>query len=291
MDNMNDHSKLEVKQKQIAQRIANSLLKGANVPFSLEKRDLVARIIIELAPSHIIKVATSKKKKKNSSIRNVDSHSFFGTKKVSIRINKDTVLHFDKRDKSFQPKLEYVGEIRGPWAQKRGPRNINYAKLKSIQLVKPLMTRGSVGMARDLLQYDNAEEKTKIPKSWKSLNRDDFKKKIMDYISKSKYRNIKGLAEYLGINPVTISRMWSEEGRTELKIIVAVCIALEIPSSDASNIIKDSGYVLRNTPTERMYKALLFFCEDGDVLKCNELLDALGCDLLPCAKPEELKEN
>ena len=86
---------------------------------------------------------------------------------------------------------------------------------------------------------------------------------------------VEQLAERAGVSTKTVQRMRNEAGyRPTLKNLVAVCLAMNLPPMDSTQLLHLSGYILNSSEEEQLYELLLSMCWMASMEEINELLDS-----------------
>lgn len=112
---------------------------------------------------------------------------------------------------------------------------------------------------------------------------EDFKA-IFEAKIKKKY-TYKYLESVSGIDARTIRRIKNEYNRRpKLSHLIALCVAVDLPSSDCTNLLLSAGYVLRKNREEKLYQDFLNNTRSLSVEDCNEILKYAKFDSLTKAE-------
>ncbi|MBN2795118.1 MAG: HsdR family type I site-specific deoxyribonuclease [Clostridia bacterium] len=121
-----------------------------------------------------------------------------------------------------------------------------------------------------------ATEVTEVRKTLTDSFSDTFKKLM-------KYRKltVEKLSETSNVGSKTIQRLRNEEDyRPSLQTVIALCIGLQLPPALSYDLIKKSGYMLRNNDEHNVYELMINTCSDSSIHECNGFLRAHGYNLL-----------
>lgn len=112
---------------------------------------------------------------------------------------------------------------------------------------------------------------------------EDFKDLFETKIKRK--RTYKYLESVSGIDARTIRRIKNEyDRRPKLSHLIALCVAVDLPSSDCTEILSSAGYVLRKTREEKLYQDFLNNTRGLSVEDCNDILKFAKLDTLTSTK-------
>lgn len=113
----------------------------------------------------------------------------------------------------------------------------------------------------------------------KNYKSSSFSELLKHYMTCKKMNN-SSFSLILGISPSYISSLTNEDPFEEIrhstKLIVAICIALNLPPCMSYNLLHLAGCDLLNNSKDRAYDFLLNYYYNSSLEECNNILTALG---------------